>query len=63
LYCELIFDPGLIDEHHRDVVTHRIHTAALNALESVFVVFRQNLGLANRADEYFQQFLADWHVI
>jgi hypothetical protein len=63
LYSELIFDPGLVDEHDRDVVTHRVHTPALDTLEPVFIVFRQNLGLANGTDEYFQQFFADWHEI
>jgi hypothetical protein len=63
LHCGLIFDPGLIDEHHGDIIAHRVDTMALDAFEPIFIVFWKNLRFANGAHKYFQQFLADWHVI
>ena len=57
----LLFDLSLVDQHHRNLVTDRVHPMALDAPEPELSAFSSTTALQMRADENFQQFLADSH--
>jgi hypothetical protein len=57
----LRFDGGLVDEHHRNIVSYRIHTIALTALESRAVLDERHGRFALGTGEYFEQFGIDRH--
>src|SRR5271155_4929153 len=57
----LFFDAGFVDQHHRDVVANRVDPLTFHAFQAVFVLFQLHRRFAERADENFQQILADGH--
>jgi hypothetical protein len=59
--AESVLDAGFIHKHDRDVIANRIDTVALDTLEPVLICLRQNLGLADGADQNVEQVLADCH--
>jgi hypothetical protein len=52
---------GFVHQEYRYVVAHRIHTAALTALQALTSVFQHERLLADRANQYVEKVLRD-HV-
>jgi exonuclease VII large subunit len=50
-----VFDRGLVDEHHRDVIPDRVDTVALVASEACAVVHGLHGRLAGRAHQDLEQ--------
>lgn len=57
----LRFDGGLVYQHDRDFVAHRIHALALDTLQPASIFFQNDFGFADGTDENVQQFVADRH--
>src|SRR5215469_7333308 len=55
------FDPRFVHKHHGDVVTNRIHAAALGALEPLLVRSQFNWCLVQRTNEDIEQLLGNSH--
>jgi hypothetical protein len=58
----LLFDLRFFDEHHGDVISNRVNTFALRALQAGLVMNQLDGGLAQRADEDVQEVLANGHI-
>ena len=61
LFIESLFDSGLVDEHHGDIVANRINALAFDAFERASVGLEFNFCFAIWTLEYFQEFLTDCH--
>ena len=61
LFIESLFDSGLVDEHHGDIVANRINALAFDAFERASVGLEFNFCFASWTREYFQEFLTDCH--
>src|SRR6185503_7019514 len=61
LFIASLFDGGLVDQHHWNVVADGINAFAFNTLQRVPVRLELNLRLASRTREYFQEFLTNCH--
>jgi hypothetical protein len=48
---------GFIDQHDRNSVPHRVHSAALGTLQTLALVFQGKCLLADRADQDVEQVL------
>jgi hypothetical protein len=57
----LFFDLGFVDQHHRYVIPDGIHAMTLNTLQSALIRLHLNSGLADWANQDFQQILIDGH--
>jgi hypothetical protein len=57
----LFFDLGFVDQHHRYVIPDGIHAMTLNTLQSALIRLHLDGGLADGANQDFQQILVDGH--
>src|SRR5205807_53982 len=49
-----IFDRRFVDQHHRNIITNRVNTLAVDAFQCAAVRFQLNFGATSRANQNFE---------